>query len=104
MAGFDPKDSTSAERMPEDFTAHLNDSLSGLRVGLPEQYFSDNLDPVIEFIILQAVKQFESAGARIQKVDLPNMHLSIPAYYVVALAEASSNLSRYDGGSFRLSV
>jgi len=100
MAGFDPKDSTSSEKAPEDFTTQINNDLSGLKIGLPKQYFNDKSDPVTESIILEAVKHFEAAGAKIQSIDLPNMHLSIPAYYVVAPAEASSNLSRYDGVRF----
>ena len=100
ITGFDPRDSTSSQRAPEDFNTKIDDNLSGLKIGLPEQYFNDNSDPVTESIILEAVKQFEAAGAKIQSIDLPNMHLSIPAYYVVAPAEASSNLSRYDGVRF----
>ncbi len=100
ITGFDPRDSTSSQRAPEDFNTKIDDNLSGLKIGLPEQYFNYNSDPVTESIILEAVKQFEAAGAKIQSIDLPNMHLSIPAYYVVAPAEASSNLSRYDGVRF----
>ena len=84
ITGFDPRDSTSSQRAPEDFNTKIDDNLSGLKIGLPEQYFNYNSDPVTESIILEAVKQFEAAGAKIQSIDLPNMHLSIPAYYVVA--------------------
>ncbi len=100
MAGFDVRDSTSLQREPVDYTARLADSLSGLKIGIPAQYFSDALDDQTASRIQEAIKQFEQCGARIVDIDLPNTHLSIPAYYVIAPAEASSNLSRFDGVRF----
>jgi aspartyl-tRNA(Asn)/glutamyl-tRNA(Gln) amidotransferase subunit A len=97
MAGFDPRDSTSLDRPYEDFTARLADSVDGLRVGLPKEYFGEGLDPNVGTVIDSAIKQLEQLGARIATISLPNTHLSIPAYYVVAPAECSSNLSRFDG-------
>jgi aspartyl-tRNA(Asn)/glutamyl-tRNA(Gln) amidotransferase subunit A len=97
MAGFDAKDSTSLDVPAEDFSRSLNDSLEGLRIGLPKEFFGDGLDSEMATIIETAVKQFESLGATIKEVSLPNSHLALPSYYVIAPAEASSNLSRFDG-------
>ena len=97
MAGFDAKDSTSLNAPAEDFSASLNDSLDGLKIGLPNEFFGDGLEPEMAAIIETAIKQFESMGAVIKKVSLPNSHLALPSYYVIAPAEASSNLSRFDG-------
>ncbi len=97
MVGFDAKDSTSLNVPAEDFTASLNDSLEGLRIGLPKEFFGEGLDSEMATIIETAVKQFESLGATIKEVSLPNSHLALPSYYVIAPAEASSNLSRFDG-------
>lgn len=97
MAGFDAKDSTSLDVPAEDFTASLNDSLDGLKIGLPKEFFGEGLESEIATIIETAVKQFESLGATIKEISLPNAHLALPSYYVIAPAEASSNLSRFDG-------
>lgn len=97
MAGFDAKDSTSLNVPAEDFTASLNDSLEGLKIGLPKEFFGDGLDSEMATIIETAIKQFESLGAIIKEVSLPNSNLALPSYYVIAPAEASSNLSRFDG-------
>lgn len=97
MAGFDAKDSTSLDVPAEDFSACLNDSLDGLKIGLPKEFFGDGLDDEMASIIETAVKEFESMGAVIKEVSLPNSHLALPSYYVIAPAEASSNLSRFDG-------
>jgi aspartyl-tRNA(Asn)/glutamyl-tRNA(Gln) amidotransferase subunit A len=97
MAGFDSKDSTSLNVPAEDFTASLNNSLNGLKIGLPKEFFGDGLDSEMATIIETAVKQFEAMGASIKEVSLPNSHLALPSYYVIAPAEASSNLSRFDG-------
>ena len=100
MVGFDPRDSTSLARPKLDYTAHLSDSLAGVKVGIPKQYFTDDLDTDTANKVQEAIKQFEQAGASLHPVDFPNTHLSIPAYYVIAPAEASSNLSRFDGVRF----
>jgi aspartyl-tRNA(Asn)/glutamyl-tRNA(Gln) amidotransferase subunit A len=100
MVGFDPHDSTSLDKVTEDYTANLNNKIAGLKIGIPKQYFTDNLEQQTATAIHTAIKQFEQAGASLHEIDLPNTHLSIPAYYVIAPAEASSNLSRYDGVRF----
>ena len=97
MTGFDEKDSTSMDRESEDYTRSLNDKLDGLKIGLPKEYFSDDLDSNIASVIDAAIKEYEKLGATIKEISLPNTSLSIPAYYVIAPAECSSNLSRLDG-------
>lgn len=100
IAGFDERDSTSAEQAVDDYTEKLNDSLEGLKIGLPKEYFSEGLDSNIAKIIEDGVKELEKLGATCKEIELPNTELSIPAYYVVAPAECSSNLSRFDGVRF----
>ena len=100
MAGFDPKDSTSIDEPVPDYSAALNGSLQGLRIGLPKEYFGAGLDPRIADLIQASVKELEKLGAVIKEISLPNMQHAIPAYYVIAPAEASSNLSRFDGVRF----
>ena len=97
MAGLDKKDSTSIDKPVEDYTATLNDSLEGLKIGIPKQHFAEGLTAEVEKGIQEALCEYEKLGASITEVDLPNNHLSVSAYYVVAPAEASANLSRYDG-------
>jgi aspartyl-tRNA(Asn)/glutamyl-tRNA(Gln) amidotransferase subunit A len=97
MSGFDTKDSTSANQAVEDYTATLNDSIEGLKIGLPRQFFGEQLDDEMGIVIQSAIKELESAGAKVSEIDLPNTELSIPAYYVIAPAECSSNLARFDG-------
>lgn len=97
MQGHDPKDSTSMVRPQEDFTADLNQSLQGLRIGLPKEYFPKDLDSEIADQVQAAVKLLENAGATIVDVELPLTEMAVPAYYVIAPAEASANLSRFDG-------
>jgi aspartyl-tRNA(Asn)/glutamyl-tRNA(Gln) amidotransferase subunit A len=97
MAGFDPMDSTSVDRPVEDYTAALDQPVSGLRVGLPREYFDERLDSRIAAVIETAAQELVRLGAELKSISLPNSKLAIPAYYVVAPAEASSNLARYDG-------
>lgn len=97
MAGFDAKDSTSMNRPVDDHTANLNDSLKGLKIGLPKEYFGEGLDAAVGQTIEDALKVYRSLGAELVEISLPNTHLAVPAYYVVAPAECSSNLSRFDG-------
>ncbi|WP_372996157.1 Asp-tRNA(Asn)/Glu-tRNA(Gln) amidotransferase subunit GatA [Marinobacter sp.] len=97
MAGFDPKDSTSIDREVPDYTATLNEPLKGLKIGLPKEYFSDQLSPAMEQQVRNAVTEYEKLGATVKEVSLPNAKLAIAAYYVIAPAEASANLSRFDG-------
>jgi aspartyl-tRNA(Asn)/glutamyl-tRNA(Gln) amidotransferase subunit A len=100
MAGFDPRDSTSVDRPVPDYSARLSGSLEGLRIGLPGEFFGDGLDADIARLIHEAVAECQKLGATVKEVSLPNMHLSAPAYYVVAPAECSSNLARFDGVRF----
>jgi len=97
MAGFDPRDSTSVDQPVPDYSATLGTSLEGLRIGLPKEFFGEGLDPEIARLIHAAVDEYRKLGATVKEVSLPNMHLSGPAYYVVAPAECSSNLARLDG-------
>jgi aspartyl-tRNA(Asn)/glutamyl-tRNA(Gln) amidotransferase subunit A len=97
MAGFDKNDSTSVDREVPDYTADLNKPLDGLKIGLPKEFFMDDLDSEIAERTQAAIKEFEKLGATVKEVSLPNTALSIPAYYIIAPAEASSNLSRFDG-------
>lgn len=97
MAGFDERDSTSLERAREDYSRDLNQSLAGLKVGLPKEYFAAGLDADVARAVDNAVAELKKLGAEAVEIALPNTELSIPAYYVIAPAEASTNLSRYDG-------
>ncbi len=100
ISGLDERDSTSVDRAVPDYTATLNDSIAGLRIGLPKEFFAEGLNPQVAEVIEQAIKAFEAKGAIIKEVTLPNSHLAVPVYYVVAPAECSSNLARFDGVRF----
>ena len=100
MAGFDERDSTSLNEAVPDYRADLAAPLDGLRIGVPKNFFDDGLDADNATAIKAALAQLESLGAKLVSIDLQNVHLSVPAYYVVAPAEASSNLSRFDGIRF----
>ena len=97
MSGFDPRDSTSVDLPVPDYLATLDQPLKGLRIGLPKQHFAEGLNPEVEKQIRAALAEFEKLGATLKEVSLDNSHLSVSAYYVIAPAEASANLSRYDG-------
>ncbi|HYB65609.1 MAG TPA: Asp-tRNA(Asn)/Glu-tRNA(Gln) amidotransferase subunit GatA [Steroidobacteraceae bacterium] len=97
MAGFDPNDSTSVERDVPDYVGLLDAPLAGLKVGLLKEFFDQGLDPDTGQRVREALKVFESLGAQLTEVSLPNLPLSVPVYYVVAPAECSSNLARFDG-------
>ena len=97
MAGFDPRDSTSVDAPVPDYTRTLNDSIKGLRIGLPKEYFGAGLAADVAQAVEAAVAEYKKLGAQIVDVELPNSHLAVPCYYVLAPAEASSNLSRFDG-------
>lgn len=97
MAGFDPRDATSLDRPTEDYTRTLEQPLKGLRIGLPREFFTDGLANDVEGKIQDAIRTYEALGAHVVEVSLPNSHLGVAAYYVIAPAEASSNLSRFDG-------
>jgi aspartyl-tRNA(Asn)/glutamyl-tRNA(Gln) amidotransferase subunit A len=100
MAGFDERDSTSVERPVDDYRAALGDSLQGLKIGLPKEYFGEGLDSGVADAVAAALEEFSKLGATVTDISLPNTHLAVPAYYVVASAECSSNLSRFDGVRF----
>ena len=97
MAGFDERDSTSADVPVPDYVDALDDDLHGLRIGLPKEYFGAGLDARIGDAVMAAIKEYEALGAEIVEISLPNSPLSVPVYYVVAPAECSSNLARFDG-------
>jgi aspartyl-tRNA(Asn)/glutamyl-tRNA(Gln) amidotransferase subunit A len=97
MVGFDERDSTSLERPAEDYSRDLEKPLAGLRIGLPKEFFGEGCDPEVMAAVRVALAEYEKLGATTVEVSLPNSHLSVPAYYVIAPAEASSNLSRFDG-------
>ena len=97
MTGFDEKDSTSVEMPAEDFTRDLGKPVAGMKIGVPRKWYSGKIDPELTRRIEDAVTEFKKQGADIREIDLPNAHLGVPVYYVVACAEASSNLGRYDG-------
>lgn len=100
MAGFDVKDSTCVDAPVDDYLAALNQPLAGLRIGLPKEYFGAGLDARIAEAVLAVVEELKKLGATVKDISLPNMQHAIPAYYVIAPAEASSNLSRFDGVRF----
>lgn len=100
MAGFDERDSTSVDKPVPDYSANLNDSLEGLKIGVPKQFFDENLNADIAVTIAAALAEYRKLGAEIIEVSLPNQDLVIPAYYIVAPAECSANLSRFDGVRF----
>lgn len=97
MAGFDEKDSTSAEQAIIDYTQQLNKPLTGLKIGIPKEFFNDDLDSEIADIIQTAIKEYERMGAKLVDIDLPHLKYSAPTYYIIAPSECSSNLSRFDG-------
>jgi len=97
MLGFDPKDSTSVERPAEDYTRSLGIDLKGLRIGVPKEFFGEGLQPDVEKAVRQALDEYVKLGAKLVDISLPNAALGIPVYYVIAPAECSSNLSRFDG-------
>ena len=97
MAGFDPRDSTSVDAPVPDYTQTLSGDIKGLRIGLPKEYFGEGLNPEVAKVIEAGIAEYKKLGAQVVEVSLPNSQLAIPCYYVLAPAEASSNLSRFDG-------
>ncbi len=100
MSGFDPRDSTSIDRLVDDYSAGLEQDLDGLVIGLPKEFFDEGLDAGVRASVEVAIEQYKSLGATVKDISLPNSGLSVPVYYVVAPAECSSNLSRMDGVRF----
>jgi aspartyl-tRNA(Asn)/glutamyl-tRNA(Gln) amidotransferase subunit A len=97
MAGFDHRDSTSMNLAVPDYSAGLSKDLRGLKIGVPKEYFSDGLDPDIAFAVEASLDEYRTMGAEIKSISLPHTHLAVPCYYIIAPAEASTNLSRFDG-------
>ncbi len=104
ISGHDPKDSTSAPEKVPDFTAALKRDVKGLKIGLPKEYFIEGIDPEVEKSVRQAAEIYKKLGAKIKTVSLPHTEYSVAVYYVVAVAEASSNLGRFDGVEYGLRV
>jgi len=100
MSGLDEKDSTSVDKEVPDYSANLNQDLKGLKIGLPKEYFDEGLNADVAKVVEEAIAEYKKLGAEIVDISLPNSHLSVPAYYVIAPAECSSNLSRFDGVRF----
>jgi aspartyl-tRNA(Asn)/glutamyl-tRNA(Gln) amidotransferase subunit A len=97
MAGFDERDSTSLQRDKEDYARDLNQPLAGLRIGLPKEFFAEGLSQDVASCVTEAIAEYQKLGATVVEISLPNSRLAVPVYYVLAPAEASSNLSRFDG-------
>ena len=97
MSGHDKRDSTSIQRDKENYASKLNSPIKGLKIGIPKEFFGEGLDSSVHNVIDSAIDEYKKLGAEIIEISLPNNHLAIPVYYVIAPAEASSNLSRYDG-------
>ena len=97
LAGFDPLDSTSVETAVPKYSQSLNASIEGKIVGIPKEFFDEGLDAESEQLFFEAIKVYESLGVQFKDISLPHLSLSVPTYYVVAPAECSSNLARYDG-------
>ena len=97
MAGYDERDSTCIDRPKEDYLANLDHSIQGLKIGVPKEFFDEGLDPNVQKLVEEALNEYKKLGAELVDISLPNTSLAIPVYYVIAPAEASSNLSRYDG-------
>ena len=97
MVDYDTRDSTSLKRDPVNYSANLETSIAGLKIGLPKEYFSDEVSPDVQKAVASAIDEYKKLGAEIVDVSLPTSPLSVAAYYVIAPAEASSNLSRFDG-------
>ena len=100
MAGFDERDSTSVDTPVPDYSAKLEEDLNGVKIGMPKEFFNADLNPEIASVIMDALAEYKKMGAELVEISLPNSHLSVPCYYVLAPAEASSNLSRYDGARY----
>ena len=100
MAGFDDKDSTSVDLPLPDYQVGLTKTIKGMKIGLPKEFFGDGLNNDVANVINKAVDEFKKLGAGVKEVSIPNLKLAIPAYYVIAPAECSANLSRFDGVRF----
>ncbi len=97
IAGYDPRDSTSVNRPAPGYTTHLEQGVSGLRIGIPQQYFVEGMQPEVETAVRDAIAQLQDLGAEVGPISLPHTEYAVATYYIIAMAEASSNLARYDG-------
>src|SRR5580658_2099738 len=97
IAGHDPLDATSSTKPVPDYTAEIDKGVAGMRLGVPAEYFGEGLDPEVRKAIEAAIEQLRAAGAEIVPISLPHTRYAVPTYYVIATAEASSNLARFDG-------
>mgnify|MGYP002628941269 CR=1 FL=1 len=102
ISGYDPRDSTSVQRTVPDYTTALTEGLTGMTIGLPREYFASGLDPEVEQVTMRGVEVLKAAGANVVEVSLPHTDYCLAVYYLIAPAEASSNLARYDGVSYGL--
>ncbi|RCW49212.1 MULTISPECIES: Asp-tRNA(Asn)/Glu-tRNA(Gln) amidotransferase subunit GatA [unclassified Halanaerobium] len=102
IAGHDPKDTTSVERKKEDYTEYLKEDVSGMKIGIPEEYFNLDFDQEVKNSVMSAVEKLKKAGAEVETVHMTDASYALAAYYVIAPAEASSNLARYDGVRYGL--
>ena len=100
FSGHDPRDSTSADEPVPDYTEDLEAGVDGMRIGIPKEYFIEGMDPDVETSVREAIAVFEQQGAEIHEISLPHTEYALPVYYILAPAEASSNLARYDGVRF----
>ena len=104
VAGFDPKDSTSAQAPVPDYAAALHDGVEGIRIGVPAQYFAEGIDPEVDTKVRESIDELGRAGAQVVPIELPHTEYALSTYYLIATAEASSNLGRYDGVRYGLRV
>ena len=97
IAGFDPHDGTSSKRNPEDYTAKLGKDIKGLKIAIPKEFYAEGIDDEVRNAVMQAARTYEKMGAELVECSMPSLKYAVAAYYLIASAEASSNLSRYDG-------
>jgi aspartyl-tRNA(Asn)/glutamyl-tRNA(Gln) amidotransferase subunit A len=102
ISGFDPMDSTSARMEVPDYTAALTGEVKGMKIGVPREYFGEGVDGAVKEVLQRALQQFEALGAVVEETSLPHTEYALPAYYILAPAEASSNLARFDGVRYGL--
>ena len=102
IAGYDPNDSTSANVPKQDYSKSLIDDVKGLKIGIPKEYFVEGIDPQVKKAVMDAIKLLETKGVHFEEVSLPHTEYAVATYYIVATAEASSNLARYDGVQYGL--
>jgi aspartyl-tRNA(Asn)/glutamyl-tRNA(Gln) amidotransferase subunit A len=104
ISGYDPRDSTSVDTPVPDYTEALQPDIKGMRVGMPREYFAAGIQPEVEAVVRNAIRVLEDLGARVTETSLPHTDYALPAYYLIAPAEASANLARYDGVKYGYSV